>query len=96
VKLSDLTSGVAARAMSTYNVYPNPAQRDVYLGLYEDASVAKVQFFDLLGSEVFPAYRIEGGRVVANVHELPAGVYEIKVSYTNGEEQLRKFLHAKY
>ena len=96
VKLSDLTSSVAARTMSTYNVYPNPAQRDVYLDLYEGASVAKVQFFDLLGSEVFPDYRIEGARVVANVHELPGGVYEIKVSYTNGEEQLRKFLHAKY
>jgi hypothetical protein len=97
LKMYPPSNGVAEYVRTTNdNAYPNPAPNEVYLNLLHEASVAKVQFFDLLGSEVFPSYRMEGMHVVANVQQLPAGVYEIKISYSNGDTQVRKFLHSGF
>ncbi|MDP4198333.1 MAG: T9SS type A sorting domain-containing protein [Bacteroidota bacterium] len=66
-----------------HDLYPNPAQTEVYLDIEGTTFLRKIQFYSSLGVEVFPEYHVQGTRAVITVKDLPAGVYEARVTSAN-------------
>ncbi len=75
------------------SVFPNPSFDKIHLQLYHSLSVKQVQFYNLLGIQYYPDYRIENTIASIDAHSLPAGSYVMRVSYLNSDiEEVRKFL----
>ncbi|MDP4200412.1 MAG: T9SS type A sorting domain-containing protein [Bacteroidota bacterium] len=77
-----------------HDLYPNPAQTEVYLDIEGASPLRKIQFYSSLGVEVFPEYHTQGARAVITVTDLPAGVYAVIVRYDGAPPQVRRFIHA--
>ncbi|MEP7235134.1 MAG: T9SS type A sorting domain-containing protein [Ignavibacteriota bacterium] len=94
-KLSDITNGVTKGSSTSafMNPYPNPSVSEVNLELYRSSPIEQIGFYNLLGTQVFPNYRIEGTVAVIDVHTLLKGTYFIKATFRNTEKALvRKFM----
>ncbi|MDP4243678.1 MAG: T9SS type A sorting domain-containing protein [Bacteroidota bacterium] len=68
---------------STHDLYPNPAQTEVYLDIDGTTPLRKIQFYSSFGMEVFPEYHVQGTRAIITVTDLPAGVYVARVTSAN-------------
>lgn len=79
-------------AETLLNVYPNPADDLLYLEL-SGAGIANAVLYDLQGRIVADAANA-GGRpaTTMNVHGVPAGVYLLRVTDTDGREYHRKIV----
>ncbi|MFI5262959.1 MAG: T9SS type A sorting domain-containing protein [Candidatus Kapaibacterium sp.] len=100
VKLKPVSSGVENTSPVQDNVariYPNPSTDEIHLALSRSSSVKQILFYDLLGMQFFPEYRIEDRAATVDVHNLPAGSYIVRLNYV-GEgqpnfEEVQKFVH---
>ena len=72
-------------------VYPNPTDDLLYIEL-TGAGIATVALYDLQGRavETLRAASLQGGTATLNMHNIPAGVYVLHVTDTEGREYLRK------
>jgi len=72
------------------NVYPNPADDVLYVEL-SGAGIQSVMLYDLMGHVVGANnYSPLQGIATLDVHNVPAGVYLLRVTDTNGKEYNRK------
>ena len=83
---------VPERTIRPISVYPNPADDLLYVEL-SGAGIANAVLYDLQGRIVADAANA-GGRSTAtvNVHSIPAGVYLLRVTDTDGKEYHRKIV----
>jgi len=93
--LANSVESGAAPQMKYVLAYPNPSSNEFYLSLYDPESVKAVQFFNIMGMQVFPDYKIEASYYLhADTHTLPNGSYIVRITFNNpgfGTE-VKKFL----
>ena len=75
------------------SVYPNPTDDLLYIGL-SGAGIAKAVLYDLQGRlvETGRAPSLQGGTATLNLHDVPSGVYVLRVTDTEGKEHYRKIV----
>ena len=74
----------------TAKVYPNPADDILYVEL-SGAGIANITLYDLQGRAVGANHDSPlQGIATLNVRNVPAGVYVLRVTDTNGKEYHRK------
>ena len=97
----DDTTGVRAKrtAMGAENdasltVYPNPTDDVLFIELRGGAGIANVALYDLQGRAVETRHgtSLQGGTATINVRNVPAGVYVLRVTDTDGNEYRRKIV----
>ena len=62
-------------------IYPNPSTEQVHLQLLQSLQLKQVQFYDIMGIERYPEYRLESSSALVDVHTLSNGTYLTRVSY---------------
>ena len=95
------TTGTRAKrtAMNTDNdatlsVYPNPTDDILFIELRGGAEIANIALYDLQGRIVTGVCNTpqQGGTATINVKSIPAGVYILRVTDTDGKEYHRKIV----
>jgi hypothetical protein len=97
VKLSPATNGVDASITSSgfKHPYPNPSSDEINMKVYDSVPVKDIQFFNLLGVQYYPEYKVEGTTATIGVRSLPSGMYIARISYLDSgknTEEVRKFI----
>ena len=69
-------------------VYPNPADDVLFVELRGGAGIANVGLYDLQGRAVGTRFiaSATGASATVNMRDIPAGVYVLRVTDTNGKE----------
>ncbi|MBP5496665.1 MAG: leucine-rich repeat domain-containing protein [Bacteroidales bacterium] len=85
--------GLEDHEPSSFTVYPNPAGEVVYVEL-DGADIANVALYDLQGRvvETLRATSLQDGIATVNMRNVPAGVYVLRVTDTNGKEYQQKVI----
>ncbi len=75
-------------------VYPNPTDDVLFIELRGGAGIANVALYDLQGRavETHHGTSLQGGTATINVRNVPAGVYVLRVTDTDGNEYRRKIV----
>ncbi|MEI8133542.1 MAG: T9SS type A sorting domain-containing protein [bacterium] len=77
-------------------VYPNPALEEANLHLFNSMVVRFVEFYDLLGIQYFPDYKVANNILTIDTHDLPTGSFIVRVAYQNTtRDEIRKFVHVR-
>ena len=77
-------------------IYPNPTNEVANLFLFESTTVQKIQFYDLLGIQYFPDYKVANNILTIDTHDLPTGSFIVRVAYQNTtRDEIRKFVHVR-
>ncbi len=75
-------------------VYPNPSQTEIRLPLFDPNSIVHIGFYNLMGIECFPPYKVENTTLIADIYDLATGPYFVRVSYSGRiVDEVRKFFH---
>lgn len=69
-------------------LFPNPASDKLKIDASNGARIQKVQFYTLIGKLVYEVASPGEGEV--NVQAMPAGVYTLRITTSNGSVELRK------
>jgi len=72
-------------------LYPNPAREKVTLKNESSFKMSAVQVYNILGQEVFSGKTGNVETYELNVRGLAAGMYNLRVSFTDGSWTSRKF-----
>ncbi len=97
VKLSNPIDRIesANREVVFLNPYPNPSTNEISMAINSLKAVNQVKFYNLLGSEVFPSYHVDGSLMSADISHLPGGIYFIKFFFVNSNIlQTSVFVHS--
>ena len=79
-------------AGETYlNVYPNPTDDLLYIEL-SGAGIAAVALYDLQGRMVYSQTPDDSPAATVNMRNIPAGIYLLRVTDTNGKEYQQKIV----
>ena len=75
-------------------VYPNPADDVLFVELRGNAGIANVGLYDLQGRAVGTRFiaSATGASATVNMRDIPAGVYVLRVTDTNGKEYHQKIV----
>ena len=73
------------------NVYPNPTDDLLYVEL-SGAGIAAVALYDLQGRMVYSRTPDDLPAATVNMRNIPAGVYLLRVTDTNGKEYQQKIV----
>ncbi|HET9136116.1 MAG TPA: T9SS type A sorting domain-containing protein, partial [Candidatus Kapabacteria bacterium] len=97
VKLNPATNSVDAAITSGgfKHPYPNPSTNEMSMKVYNSMPVKEIQFFNLVGVQYYPEYRVEGTTATISVRSLPSGMYMARISYLDSgknTEEVRKFI----
>jgi hypothetical protein len=94
-KLKTNQNAVEASSESHFaNPYPNPSGDEVSLRIHPTIAPQSVKFFNLLGQEFTPTYKLDGNLLTASITSLPKGMYIIRITYPTGFQETRKFVKA--
>ena len=97
----DDTTGTRAKrtAMDTDNdatlsVYPNPTDDILFVELSGGAGIANMALYDLQGRVVGTRFiaSATGASATVNMRDIPAGVYVLRVTDTDGKEYHQKIV----
>ena len=79
---------------ATLSVYPNPTEDILFVELSGGAGIANTALYDLQGRIVTGVFGTpqQGGTATINVRNVPAGVYVLRVTDTDGKEYHRKIV----
>ena len=83
--------GLEDHEPSSFTVYPNPAGEVVYVEL-DGTEIAQTVLYDLQGRMVYSQTPQNSPVATLNLRDLPAGVYLLHVTDTNGKEYWRKII----
>ena len=79
------------------NAFPNPASDQIHLQLSGSLTLKQVSFYNLMGTQYFPEYKLEQSVATVDVHTLPSGSFVARIVYQDSHqnylEQVQKFLH---
>lgn len=86
--------GVEEREIADFKVYPNPVENVVFIELSGGAEIANIALYDLQGRMVTGVCDTpqHGATATINVKSIPAGVYILRVTDTDGKEYHRKIV----
>lgn len=79
------TSDAIATNKASFKIYPNPVTSVLYINIPASASKHEVKVYDVNGKVVTMQKAIQN-TVQVNVSRMPAGVYFVKVTNTEGKE----------
>lgn len=82
--LPALVDGTSTHSDLTYP-FPNPSSLELYQELSDTQPVEKVQFFNSIGVQCYPEYRIQLSTLSIGVRLLPSGVYFCRITYANSK-----------
>jgi hypothetical protein len=75
--------------------YPNPSSVEVNMLVFSSMPIKEIQFYNIIGNQYYPEYRIEGNTAIIDVHTLPNGLYISQINYISGDktvQETRKFI----
>lgn len=75
------------------NPFPNPTGNQMNLYIHPSEPVERVEFFNPLGQQFYPSYRVSGNLLSSDITTLSAGIYFIRITYKNlSTQEVRKFV----
>ncbi|MCR5190787.1 MAG: T9SS type A sorting domain-containing protein [Bacteroidales bacterium] len=79
---------------ASLQVYPNPTDDLLYIELSGGAGIANMALYDLQGRVVGTRFiaSATGASATVNMRDIPAGVYVLRVTDTDGKEYHRKIV----
>ena len=79
---------------ATLSVYPNPTEDILFVELRGGAGIAKMALYDLQGRVVGTRFiaSATGASATVNMRDIPAGVYVLRVTDTDGKEYHQKIV----
>ena len=88
------TSDSGTHIGTLLRVYPNPTEDILFVKLHGGAGIASVTLYDLQGRAVETRHgtSLQDGTAKLNVKSIPAGVYVLRVTDTDGKEYHRKIV----
>ena len=86
--------GVPEREKAHLRVYPNPADEMLFVELEGGADIANAVLYDLQGRtvETLRATSLQTGTITLNMKSLPAGIYLLHVTESNGNKYYQKIV----
>ncbi|MBR6175877.1 MAG: agmatine deiminase family protein [Bacteroidales bacterium] len=86
--------GVTERETKQMHIYPNPATEMVYVALDGGTEIANMVLYDLQGRivETCLGASLQSGTATLNVEALPAGIYLLRVTGTDGNTYHHKIV----
>ena len=86
--------GVTERETKQMHIYPNPATEMVYVALDGGTEIANMVLYDLQGRivETCLGVSLQSGTATLNVEALPAGIYLLRVTGTDGKTYHHKIV----
>jgi Zinc metalloprotease (elastase) len=84
------TTGTELIAQEKMKVYPNPASDYVWVDTRDKAQ--QVKMFNLMGQTFPVTFTDEQGKICIKVSDLPAGLYILQVTLTNGDIATQKIV----
>ena len=80
--------------MLNIRIFPNPTDDVLFIELHGGAGIENVALYDLQGRmvETLRATSLQGGTATINVRNIPAGVYVLRVTDTDGKEYQQKIV----
>lgn len=79
---TELDGGPNSILENFLRIYPNPSASEVRLEVHSPFLAERVEFYDMLGRQVFPKYRLESNAAVVDVSRLPSASYIAVVVYS--------------
>jgi hypothetical protein len=67
--------------MNDIKFYPNPSSSEIHFQIASNHSMKGIKFYDMMGREVFPGFRIENNIVTCDVHQFPSGIYQAHLDW---------------
>ena len=92
--MEDSIRGVTERETKQMHIYPNPATEMVYVALDGGTEIANMVLYDLQGRivETYLGASLQSGTATLNVEALPAGIYLLHVTGTDGSTYHHKIV----
>ena len=85
--------GIEEHESADFKVYPNPTDDVLFIELRGGAGIANIALYDLQGRivETVPTARLHDTATI-DMKSIPAGVYVLRVTDTNGKEYHQKIV----
>lgn len=83
--------GQISLGQAELKLYPNPATDQITIKNESTLKMAAIQVYNILGQKILNRELSDPNAYTLHTQELASGVYQIRISFTNGEWLTRKF-----